>query len=113
VSSAWDGQRPSLQYLNHVDRVRRDPNVKLLESRFQALLETLEELAMTRFVGHVHEEAGQIIVVRNTTLLPSAPQRLCFPGSRAELGSQFRKRLDEQRLWHGAPSLNSNGTRTS
>jgi hypothetical protein len=74
--------------------MRRDPNVKLMESRFQAFLESLEKLAMTRFIGYIHEEAGKIIVVGNACLLSPASQSLGLPRRRAKLASRLRKRLD-------------------
>jgi hypothetical protein len=44
----------------NLDRVGRHPDVDLLESRFQPLLEFEEELAMFGLVGDIHEDPDQV-----------------------------------------------------
>ena len=63
--------------------MRGNPDIQLLETLFQTLLEFLEKLAMFRKILHIHKKPGEIVVVNRAFQFPNASQNLCFPRSGA------------------------------
>jgi hypothetical protein len=50
-----------------------------LKTFLQLLLELLEELAVLRHIGHIHEEPRKVVLLNGAFVFPSSPQHLRFP----------------------------------
>ena len=74
-----------------------NPDIELVEADLQPLSECTEEIAVFRHIGHIDEEAGEVVPIDHTVLFPFAAQRLGFSGSGTVVISQFCKSLHEQR----------------
>lgn len=59
--------------------MRSDPNVQLLKTLLQRLLELLEKLAMLRHIRHIHEIPRKVVLINSAFLFPRSPQDLRFP----------------------------------
>jgi hypothetical protein len=70
--------------LQDFNRIRRQPDVDLLELDSGAFLEFLEELTTLSNVGSVNEYANQIIAIQLLFLTPHSLDRLCLAGNSAE-----------------------------
>ena len=72
---------------DHINRVRCNPNIHLVESLLQLFLKILEELPVLGFIRNIHEESREMILVNGGCMFPIAAQHLRLPRSRPELFS--------------------------
>ena len=81
---------------DNVNRVNRQPDLDLLEARFQALLELQKEAPVVGSVLYVREHPDQFVMVKLLLVLPLTTNRLRLTRSGAEMLAQLHQRLGDQ-----------------
>ena len=64
---------------NHIERVRRDPDVELLKAALERFFEALEKLAMLRAIRNVDKKSHEVVLINGAAVLPCAADGLCLP----------------------------------
>jgi len=86
--------------LQDFDRVGRHPDVDLLESRLQSLLELKEKPTIFGLVRDVYEEPNQVVAVRLAFVTPEAADRLRLTRHRSEVLLQFQQSVGDEIIRH-------------
>ena len=58
--------------LQHIHRMDSEPDVQLLKTRFQSLLEVNKETAVPRRIFSINKEAIELVSILDTPLVPDA-----------------------------------------
>ena len=90
---------------DHVDCVRRHPDVDLFEAGLEALFELTEELPVFRLVSDIDGHAQGIIPINLFSMLPKAADDLGLPSNCSKLAPQLKQCLADQFLRHGLPII--------
>lgn len=99
--------------LEYFQRVRRDPNVELLEARFQPLLEFDEELSVFRQIWHIDEYPYQIIPEFLALMSPESTDVLGFARHCTKSCSSSSSVSPSTSSGTARPSLNRSGSSIS
>ena len=90
--------------LHDLDGVTGQPNLKLLEARFEAFLDFSEKDLSFRGVFRIHENSHQVVAEGVAFAAPPPLNDLRFTTDRAEAVLQFLHGLGQQRL-RDAPAI--------
>jgi hypothetical protein len=99
--------------LQDFERVRRHPDIELLEALLQPLLEINKKLAVLWHVGNIDENPHQVVAITLALMGPATLNGLRFTRDSPKLLLEFQQRVSMTSSGTELPSLNRSGSRTS
>lgn len=95
--------------LDHVNRIRRYPNLQLLKSRLQYFLVFGEKRSCRLLVFYIDKYAYQIVAILVPQMSPRTLNRLRLGGNRAKFRAQFEQRFADKLIGYVLTAIELEG----